>query len=73
MKKEILLQEAEKKKSECAFYIKNLKGDGEWEYQSGKIVPSASLIKMFLLAEAVGRIKEGTLSMEQDVYKRQDS
>lgn len=72
MKKEILLQEAEKKNAECAFYIKNLKGDGEWEYQSSKVVPSASLIKMFLLAEAIGRIREGTLSMAQPILVRKE-
>lgn len=67
MLKEQLIKEAEIKKSDCAFVIRDMKGDFECNYREDEVIKSASLIKVFIMAEAVRRIKEGELTLDAEI------
>lgn len=65
MLKDKLIAEAKLRNAQCSFVIADLKGTDTWEYRSDVTVPSASLIKIFLLIEAVRRQKEQTLILQE--------
>ncbi len=67
MLKERLIKEAEIGKADCAFVIKDLKGDYFCSYRDNEVVKSASLIKIFIMAEAVDRIKNGDLTLDTEI------
>ncbi len=67
MLKERLIREAEKISADSAFVIKDLKTGETWTHRSDETVKSASLIKVFIMAEAVKRIKNGDLSLETEI------
>lgn len=67
MLKKKLIEEVEKKGADCAFVIKNLKTGESWSYQEESIIRSASLIKVFIMAEAVRRVRKGTLALDSEI------
>ena len=67
MLKEQLIKAAENRGAECAFVIKNLKDGTEYTYRSDEVVSSFSLIKVFIMAEAVRRIESGELSLDTEI------
>lgn len=67
MLKERLIQEVESKGAKCAFVIKDLKNGETISYQEDLVVRSASLIKVFIMAEAMNRVKNGKLSLDTDI------
>lgn len=67
MLKEKLIKAAENRGAECAFVIKDLKDGTEYTYRSEEVIRSASLIKVFIMAEAMRRIKNGELSLDSEV------
>lgn len=67
MLKERLIKEAEIRNSDCAFVIKDLKDGKSWTYREDEVIKSASLIKIFIMAEAVGRIKDGELALDTEI------
>ena len=72
MLKEQLTAYLEKQKVQGAFLIKDL-SDGEAVcFQENQKVPSASLIKMYILVEAFRRIKEGTLTFDLEIGVRRE-
>lgn len=62
MIKEKLIRQLEGR-AEGAFVIRSLKDGQTWEYRSETVTASASLIKMFILTEAMVRVKDGRLSL----------
>lgn len=67
MLKEKLIKAAENRKAECAFVIKDLNNETEVTHRSDEVIKSASLIKVFIMAEAVRRIKNGELSLDTEI------
>ena len=67
MLKEQLIKAAENRGAECAFVIKDLKDGREYSYRQDEVVSSFSLIKIFIMAEAVRRIECGELSLETEI------
>lgn len=62
MIKEKLLAELEGK-AEGAFVIRDLEDQKTWASRENEVISSASLIKLFILAEAMRCIKEGSLRL----------
>lgn len=69
--KDKLIKEIESKNAKGAFFIQNLHTKENWNYQTDVIIPSASLIKMFLLAESMRRVKEGRLDLHDTIEVQQ--
>ena len=67
MLKEQLIKAAENRGAECAFVVKDLKEESEYTYRSEETIKSASLIKVFIMAEAMRRVQCGELSLDTDV------
>lgn len=67
MLKEKLIQEADKRGADCAFVIKDLKSGECWTHRNDEVIKSASLIKVFIMAEAMARVKKGELSLETEI------
>lgn len=67
MLKERLIKEAEKKGADCAFVIKDMNGGENVTHRSDEVIKSASLIKVFIMAEAMRRVKSGELSMDTEI------
>ncbi len=67
MLKERLIKTAENRGAECAFVIKDLKDGRVYTYREDEVVSSFSLIKVFILAEAVRRIECGELSLDTEI------
>lgn len=67
MLKERLIKAAEDRGAECAFVVKDLKDGRVYTYREGEVVSSFSLIKVFILAEAVRRIECGELSLDTEI------
>lgn len=65
--KEKLMKEIETRNAKGAFLIQNLHTEETWEYQADHITPSASLIKLFILAEAMRKVKEGCLCLQDPI------
>jgi len=65
--KERLINEADKQGTKCAFVIKDMKNGDTCIYQDDLVIKSASLIKIFILAEAVCRIREGKLELDTEI------
>lgn len=67
MLKEQLIKAAENRGAECAFVVKDLKEESEYTYRSEETIKSASLIKVFIMAEAMRRVQCGELSLDTEV------
>lgn len=67
MLKERLINEAQKRGSECAFVIKDLKSGKSWCHREDEVIKSASLIKVFIMAEAMSRVKDGALGLDTEI------
>ncbi len=67
MLKERLLMETKSRSADCAFVIKDLKGDYICTHRENELVRSFSLIKVFIMAEAVYRIKNKLLSLSTEI------
>ena len=67
MLKQKLIAEAENTGAECAFVIRNLKTGDSWNYQESRKIKSASLIKVFVMSEAVRRVRNGTLALDSEI------
>lgn len=67
MLKEKIIKEADLQGADCAFVIKDLKHGDCWKHRSDEVIKSASLIKVFIMAEAMERIKKGELSLETEI------
>lgn len=65
--KEKLIKAAENRGAECAFVIKDLKEGTAYTYRSEEVIKSASLIKVFIMAEAMRRVQAGELSLDSEV------
>lgn len=68
MLKEKLIHEAKKRSADCAFVIRDLKDGQEWTYRESEVIKSASLIKLFIMAEAMYRIRNGALSLSSKIH-----
>lgn len=66
--KEKLIREAENRGADCAFVIRDLKNGGEWTYRENETIKSASLIKVFIMAEAMCRIQNGALALSSGIH-----
>ncbi len=65
MLQKLILQAVDFKKMNCAFIIKNL-GTGETAaYNPDQKIPSASLIKLPIMAETIRQVKEGKLRLQE--------
>lgn len=67
MLKERLIKAAEDRGAECAFVVKDLKDGSVCVYREDEVVSSFSLIKVFILAEAVRRIRCGELALDTEI------
>ncbi len=67
MLKEELITYLKREKVRGAFLIKDLSDGETFCHEEIRQVPSASLIKMYILIEAFKRIKEGTLTLEEEI------
>ncbi|MBQ3520536.1 MAG: serine hydrolase [Firmicutes bacterium] len=67
MLKERLIKAAEGRGAECAFVVKDLKDGSVCAYREDEVVSSFSLIKVFILAEAVRRIRCGELALDTEI------
>ena len=67
MLREQLIKAAENRGAECAFVIRDLKDGTEITYRSDEVIKSASLIKVFIMAEAIDKVKSGELSLDSDI------
>ena len=67
MLKDKLIKAAENRGAECAFVVKDLKSESEYTYRSEETIKSASLIKVFIMAEAMRRVQCGELSLDTEV------
>jgi beta-lactamase class A len=56
----------------CAFVIENLKTGECASYNENEVVPSASLIKVFIMGEILRQVKEGKLSLKQRIVVEKD-
>lgn len=72
MLKKQLLEVISNTDAECAFIIKNLKTGQVWSHREKEYIRSASLIKVFIMMEAVKRIKKGELSIESEIRVQAD-
>lgn len=72
MLKKQLLEAISHTDTECAFIIKNLKTGQAWSHREKEYIRSASLIKVFIMLEAVKRIKKGDLAMDSEIPVRSD-
>lgn len=67
MLKERILKSIDFKKMKCAFVVKNLKTGECGAFNENEVVPSASLIKVFIMAEILKQVNEGKLSLKQRI------
>jgi len=67
MLKEHILESIDFKQMNCAFVVKNLKTGEYAAYNESEVVPSASLIKVYIMAEILRQVNEGKLSLKQRV------
>lgn len=72
MLKEELLQKLNLDKMKCSFYIKNLKEGDIFKYNEDVKVPSASIIKIPIMAEILRQVKEGKLNLKQRIKVSHD-
>jgi beta-lactamase class A len=72
MLKENILKSIDFKKMKCAFVIKNLKTQECAFYNENEVVPSASLIKVFIMAEILHQVNDGKLSLQQRIVVNKD-
>jgi beta-lactamase class A len=54
-------------KINCSIYYKNLKNDKEFMFNENKKLPSASLIKLFIMYHAFRKVEEGVISLENQL------
>lgn len=59
-------------KTNCAFVIKNLVTGEKFAYNENVKVPSASLIKIPIMMEALSQVEEGKLSLNQRIVVQDD-
>jgi beta-lactamase class A len=71
MLKKLVLESINFEKLKCAFVIKNLKTAECASYNENEIVPSASLIKIYVMAEILRQVKEGKLSLKQRILVKE--
>lgn len=67
MLKEKLIKAAENRSSECAFVVKNLRTGETFTHREDEVIKSASTIKVFIMAEAISRVKNAELSLESEI------
>lgn len=67
MLQKLILQAVDFKKMNCAFIITNLRNGESASYNQEERVPSASLIKLPVMAETVRQVKEGRLHLQDRV------
>lgn len=67
MLKEKLLKELNMDKMKCSFYIKNLKDGDVYKYNENEKVPSASTIKIPVMAEILRQVKIGKFNLKQRI------
>lgn len=69
---DLIMEEAKKFQGEISIVLKDLKND-QWilKLDEDKIHPSASLIKIPIMVEALYRVKEGNLNLENKIKIRQ--
>lgn len=70
MLKEKLLKELNMDKMKCSFYIKNLKDGDVYKYNENEKVPSASTIKIPVMAEILRQTKIGKLNLKQRIKEK---
>jgi beta-lactamase class A len=67
MIKELVLQAIDFTNFKCAFVMKSLKTGEYGSYNENVVVPSASLIKIPIMAEILRQVKTGRLSLHQKI------
>ena len=67
MLKELILKSIDFEKMKAAFVIRNLKTNEGALYNENEVVPSASLIKIQVMAEILRQVKEGKLALKQRI------
>jgi beta-lactamase class A len=72
MLQQFILQVIDFQKLNCAFVVKNLQTGECASYNSEARVPSASLIKLAVMAESVRQVKEGKLNLKQRLVVREE-
>ncbi|MTI65510.1 MAG: serine hydrolase [Firmicutes bacterium] len=72
MLKEKVINSIDTEKIKYSFVVKNLKTDNYYSYNENKVVPSASLIKIPIMAEVLNQVKKGELSLEQKIIINED-
>lgn len=72
MLKKQLLEAISHTDTECAFIIRNLKTGQVWSHREKEYIRSESLIKVFIMMEAVKRIKNGSLSVDSEIPVQAD-
>lgn len=72
MLKEQLVTYLEREKAQGAFMIKDLSDGETFCYEEKLTVASASLIKMYILVEAFGQIKDGKICLEEEISVEKD-
>lgn len=72
MLREEILKTIDFRKLNCAFFIKNLKTGEEFAYNENEVVPSASLIKIPIMMEALRQVDEGKLSLNQRIVVKDE-
>ena len=72
MLKEEILKSIDFEKMKCSFVVKNLKTGECASYNDKQVVPSASIIKVFIMGEILRQVKEGKLSLKQRIVVEKD-
>ena len=67
MLKEKLIKYLEQENVKGAFAVKDMRNSEIFTFNESKVVPSASLIKMFILIKAFDLIREGRLSLTDEI------
>lgn len=72
MIKEKLIEYLKSENVEGAFAVKNLSTGESYGFRENEVVPSASLIKVFILIRAFSLIKKGDISLADEIEVRQE-
>ena len=67
MLKEKLIEYLEQEDVKGAFAVKDLRSGEICTFNENEVVPSASLIKMFILIKTIDLIREGRLSLTDEI------
>lgn len=72
MLNEVIQKCTSKYKIDCALVVKNLKTGESFKLNENKVIPSASIIKVFIMGEIFNKISKGEMSLGQEVSINRD-